>query len=206
MKSALDQLPSLMERYLKSGAYADEHVKLQLERAKRDVGQIRPLLAIKDALYESNRDAAFAGLAAAFTQGYPARYLLPLGKELWQNYKAAGETDKALAVLDLLAPSLTAGDLPRNSLQAWYEEVDPERGPERFSLMAARSGLPILVPSDQQVELSGHYINLLTGEPFNLSELEGKTVLFDFWTTWWCALPKFQSLRNSSPSMVTALC
>ena len=198
LKSALDQIPSLMERYLGSGAYADEQVKLQLERAKCDVDQIRPLLAIQDSLYESNRDAAFAGLAAAFTQGYPARYLVPLGKELWQNYKAAGDTDKALAALDLLARSLTAGELPRDSLQAWYEEVDPERGLERFGLMAGSSGLPALVPSDQQAQLSGRYLNLLTGEPFNLSELEGKMVLFDFWATW-CSpciaeIPKLKEL------------
>lgn len=198
LKSALDQIPSLMERYLRSDAYADEHVKLQLERAKHDVGQIRPLLAIKEALYESNHDAAFAGLAAAFTQGYAARYLVPLGKELWQSYKAAGETDKAIATLDLLTRSLTAGDLPRDLLQAWYEEVDPKGGPERFNLMAGSSGLPILVPSDQQAQLSGQYINLLTGEAFNLSELEGKTVLFDFWTTW-CSpciaeIPKLKEL------------
>jgi len=198
LKSTLDQIPSLMERYLGLGAYADEDVKLQLERAKRDVDQIKPLLAIQDALYESNRDTAFAGLAAAFTQGYHARYLVPLGKELWQNYEAAGEMGKALAALDLLARSLTAGELPRDSLQAWYEEVDPERGPERFSLMAGSSGLPALVPSDQQAQLSGQYLNLLTGEPFNLSELEGKTVLFDFWATW-CSpciaeIPKLKEL------------
>lgn len=183
LKTTLDQMPSLMDRYLGSGAYVDKDVKLQLERAKRAVDHIMPLLNIKDALYQSNRDAAFAGLAAAFTQDYDVNYLVPLGRQLWQSCKAAGETNKALASLDLLARSLTATDLPRDMLQAWYQEVDPERGPERFRLMAGRSGLPALVPSDQLAQLSGRYLNLLTGEPFDLFELEGKTVLFDFWTT-----------------------
>lgn len=184
LRTTLGQIPSLMDRYLGSGAYADKNFKLQLEGVKRDVEKIKPLLAIKDALYQSNRDAAFAGLATAFTQDYDVNYLVPLGKDLWQSCKAADETDKALACLDLLARSLTVADLPSDTLQAWYQEADPERGPERFSLMAGRSRLPALIPSDQQAQLSGQYLNLLTGEPFDLSELEGKTALFDFWTTW----------------------
>jgi thiol-disulfide isomerase/thioredoxin len=186
LQGALEQLPDLIRSHLERHPDLSDRAQGGLKRSREELERLQPLVSIRGALYQSNLDVAFAELAAISTKGELAPYVCLLGKQLWRRYERADKTDQALATLDLLARSLTAGDLPRDSLRNWYSAVDPEHGSERFQRITGASSPSSLVPAGKSPKLEGTYRNLTTGEPFDSSELEGKTVLFDFWATW-CA-------------------
>jgi len=198
LQVSLEQLPGSIRSHLERHSDLSERAEKGLKRSLEELERLQPLISIRDALYKSNLDVAFAELAAISTKGELAGYVRMLGKQLWRRYERRGKTDQALATLDLLARSLTAGDLPRDSLRTWYSAVDPEHGSERFQRITGASSPPSLVPAEKSAKLEGTYRNLTTGEPFDLSDLEGKTVLLDFWATW-CApcieeIPKLKRL------------
>ena len=182
LKGALDRMPPLVDEYLAASAYEDDAVATQLRRVRDGILRIEPLLEVKDTLYASDHDVAFASLAAAFTHEVRADALRSLGEQLWQAYRAKGESTKALATLDLLAHGLTAATLPGDELSVRYAETDPQRGP-RLYRRAADTRLSPLVSADDVADLSGAYENLGREEPFDLSTLKGELVLLDFWTT-----------------------
>ena len=184
LKAAFERTPSLMGQYLEKGIYTNEDVKISLERARNEVEKVRSLFDIKDAIVRLERDLAYTRLAAAFEKEYSAKHIIPLSHALWISYHEAGNSDKAISTLNLLARSVTAGDLSRDTLQAWYAEADPVHGIEEYDKITRDASLPILVASDRHIQLSGTYHDLFEDEPFSLSSLEGKTILFDFWTTW----------------------
>ena len=205
LEAALLAAPSLYQQYLDVGAIPNDDVESKVQRARRYFVQRAPLYAIRGALYRGDLDGAFADLAAA-TQEYEAAFLLPLGETLWRAYADSQATNHALATLDLLARTMTAVDLPRDTLLTWYAEADPERGPTRFGLMTG-STLPALILSGERVELSGPYTDLLTGEPVDLGDLTGNLVLLDFWATW-CGpciaeIPDLQALVAEHGDRVT---
>jgi thiol-disulfide isomerase/thioredoxin len=208
LHSSLESLPGLITSLLKEpseiGEEFDskqrEQLRTRLRKKAEKLRELRPLLDAKTALSESRLNDAFASLAAAATDGEHTAYRIALSNQLRQDYSAEGKTARAMATLDFLTRSTTAGDLPRDSLRAWYKQVDPERGPERYRQVSNASSRRALVPSEKEANLSGRYTNLTTGEPFDLSRLEGKTVLFDFWATW-CApciedIPKLKKIKT----------
>jgi thiol-disulfide isomerase/thioredoxin len=186
LQSALEQLPDLIRSHLERNSDLSDRAQGGLKRSQDELERLQPLVSIRGALYQSNLDEAFAKLAAISTEGELAHHVRLLGKQLWRRYEKADKADKALATLDLLAHSLTTGDLSRDSLRTWYSAVDPEHGPERFQRITGASSPPPLAPAEQRIELTGTYLDLTTGEPFDLATLKGKAVLLDFWATW-CA-------------------
>jgi len=186
LQFALEQLPDLIRSHLERHPDLSDRAQGGLKRSLDELERLQPLVSVRGALYRSNLDEAFAKLAAISTEGELAHYVRLLGTQLWRRYERADKADQALATLDLLARSLTAGDLSRDSLRAWYSAVDPEHGSERFQRITGASSPPPLVPAEQRAHLTGTYRNLTTGEPFDLATLKGKTVLLDFWATW-CA-------------------
>ncbi len=184
--SAFRRLPDRINRYVKEGAYAGEKYRAYLQSVRGQAEDMLPLLKIVDALKKEEYDQAFTGLTAAFSEGRHHDYLLPLTTRLAQGFSRRDQHSLALATLDMLARYTTEGQVSRDSLRVWYTEVHPERGPKRFKQMTGSPDRPSLVPSDEQVQLSGQYRNLTTGEVLDLSRLRGKRVLFDFWATW-CA-------------------
>lgn len=189
LQKHMEQLPNLLETHLnRHGNDLDGGLRSHLEREHKRFEQLQPVLAVRGLLYRSELNTAFAELAAlsARNDDGSSFYIKLLGDKLWRRYEAADQTDQALATLDLMARTLTAADLPRDSLRTWYQAVDSERGPKRYLQMTGESSLPVLTPSETQIQLFGEYLNVTAGEPFDLTTLKGKVVLFDFWATW-CA-------------------
>jgi len=182
--SSFRRLPDLINRYIEEGAYAGEKYREYLQSVVGQTENIKSMLEIVDALNKEESNRAFSLLATAFSEGQHHAYLLPLTKRLAQRFSSREQHSLALATLDMLARYTTEGEVSRDSLRVWYTEVHPERGPERFKQMTGGPDLPTLVPSEEEVRLSGQYRNLTTGEVLDLSRLKGKMVLFDFWATW----------------------
>ncbi len=181
--SAFEQAPSLFQKYLDTEAFADKRFAREIRQAKQFFERNAPVYAVRDAIYRGELSEAFADLADVITNGHDAYYILPIGEVLWRAYIDAEKTDHALEVLDLLAKSLTAGDLSRDTLLAWYTEVAPTRGPEHFK-QSILSAPPSLVSSEKQAGLIGVYTDLLTEESIDLTDFEGRFVFLDFWGTW----------------------
>ena len=184
LKTAFDQLPDLITDYLNSEKVEDAEIE-SLKELRKQIDTLAQLVHAWDASYGANYEAVFLELAAAFVQGVEPTARRVLGRSLWQAFAKNEEHGYALATLDLLSNTLTAVDLDRDTLQVWYQMVDPVQGAERFLSMTA-SQSPILVASDTRISLTGTYIDLLTGEPTNLADFDGKLVFLDFWATW-CA-------------------
>lgn len=180
----LAQLAGIMDKYLSKNKYGDENQKRVLEQTGRVSLKNRLLFSIRNDIYHSQLDAAFAGLAAACTEEFGSYYLIPLGKKIADAYLAEKDTSKALATMDLLARSFSEADLTQDSLKKWYLRIDPVRGADRFSLMSAANQVPVLVESTESFELSGSYIDLQSGQLFDLASLKGEMVILDFWATW----------------------
>lgn len=141
--------------------------------------------------------------------------LVTAGKALSDRFHQAGEPENALAVLDELARATTAEELQRYTLESWYVAIDSVNGPERFweVRVDTEASIPVLEPTDLRANLAGQYIDVTTGDAFDLASLEGKTVVLDFWTTW-CApclaeiptLNAFQDQLGSDEVLLVSIC
>lgn len=183
--TAYKQMPEIIEKYLEAGAFTSEKQKGRLQSMTRRLEKLRPVFEISLALDEGRTSDAFAELAAAYGDAKIApQYLSRRGKRIAYQFKKEGQTSRALAVLDLLARSNLESDLSADSLQSWYADIAPERGPKRFEKIADSGGEKVLTSTGKQAKLSGQYTLMNTGETVDLAELKGKTVVIDFWATW----------------------
>ena len=185
LSGVYSRMPGVLDACLATLEDPDSTQAKRLRSIKADLTAYQPFYAITDALYAGQLDSAFARLALAFSEGKtPLQYLsLPLRKLIY-GYGEAGNPGQALALLDIASRSTREDDLSRDSLRLWYHGFDPAHGDERLEKMSDQYDRPLLIPTEKRIELSGHYSNLATGEPFDLATLRGKDVLFDFWTTW----------------------
>lgn len=184
LKFITADLPAVIDTYLAEGAFADAHMEKSLRSVRVMATYYTDLLTIKDAFYEGRPDEAFTELERLFEQRRHESLLLGwVGQQLAFHYRDIGNVDRALATLDLLTRWTDQANLTRDSLQVWYATVDAKHGPERFEQAASSPAHPVLLSTGEQIALSGQYLNLVTGEPFDLARLAGKTVLFDFWNT-----------------------
>jgi thiol-disulfide isomerase/thioredoxin len=185
LSRAYSNMATLLERYISFGAQLDSNQIKSLISTRDDILMFKTFFAVCDALYAQQLDEAFALLATGYSeQREPVKHLSRPLKQLAFRYSDAGKPGRALVVLDIALRSTIDADLPRDSLRVWYQNIDPRNGLSRFENLSAEAGAPILVPTGKHVQLSGHYTDLVTGEPFDLSGVAGKTLLIDFWATW----------------------
>jgi thiol-disulfide isomerase/thioredoxin len=184
LTESIKLMPSLLDTYINQWSASDTLIPRELKRIKRIINEFLPLLEIKNALYHSQRDTALNLLANALNQEYEASYLLLLANELWRSYLDANLPQNAENVLDQLARSLTVVELPDDSLRTWYHEADPQTGDIRYQRVAKSTRPPILISSNEHVQLTGVYTDLNTGLQINLDTLRRKPILLDFWATW----------------------
>ena len=184
LKSIAADLPVVIDTYLAEGAFADAHIEKSLRSVRAMATNYTPFLVIKDAFYEGRLDEAFIGLEQLFEEKrHETVFLVWVGQQLAFRYRDIEKIDRALATLDLLTESTDDANLSRDSLSVWYAAVDVSHGPDRFEKAVAEPTPSVLVPTDEQIMLSGRYLDLTSGEPFDLARLAGKIVLFDFWYT-----------------------
>ncbi|HEX5719243.1 MAG TPA: hypothetical protein VF179_23985 [Thermoanaerobaculia bacterium] len=132
LKAALLDYPATAEGYLARGGLPRTELEADLRRVAEEARSLAPLLEILDGIYQGRLEPATAQLAAAFGRTRHVFHLVELGERLARGFHEAGNFAAALDVLDLLARSTTAQDLPRDLLERWYGLADPERGPARF--------------------------------------------------------------------------
>jgi len=182
-RAAMDELPQVLDIYIERHLAVDERAARTLQRG-RDFGRAqRSLLAALDALRRDDLARTRQELVAGFDQGAIRPELSEVGHRLAKAHVARGQVDEALSLLDLITRSTAVSELSGETLGEWYAEADPRRGPERYA-QAASARLPVLVPTDERIQLAGRYVDLMTGRPLDLASLAGKTVLLDFWATW----------------------
>jgi thiol-disulfide isomerase/thioredoxin len=185
LNTAYLEMASVIDAYLAAKAYTDSTQLKSLLSLKSELARFRSFYTVNDCLYAHQLNDAFANLSAAFTEGTTSlSYLSHPVQKLAFQYAGSGKTGQALAVLDIAARSTVDSDLPRDSLRAWYQAIDPIAGLARFTKTSAGDAPPIFVPTGKRITLSGHYINLVDGQSIDFSTLNGKTVLLDFWATW----------------------
>jgi len=185
LSMAYSQMPALLDKYISFKTQLDSNQFKSLISTKTGILHFKTFYSVSDALCADQLDEAFAVLATGFSQQQnPIKYLSRLVQKLASRYAQAGKRDRALAVLDITVRSTNNSDMSRDSLRTWYQTFDPLNGLNRFESISNETTSPILVPSGKRIQLSGCYIDLVTGRPLDLSSLTGKTVLLDFWTTW----------------------
>ena len=182
LRSIAETLPGAVDAYLAQRAFADTLAEQSLHTLKSMTARYEDLITIKNLFYEHRLDEAFMGLTLLLEQkNHEPIFLIWLGKQLALQYREADKVDQALAALDLLARATDEASLPRDSLSLWYTVVDAARGPERFTRAVEKATGPVLISTGKRIELSGEYLDLTTGRPFEMASLQGKIVLFDFW-------------------------
>lgn len=178
----LQRLPDLIQAY-QTQATHDSLLRSQLRRTHRLISRRLPLLTLEASRRRQQFGRAFLALAAQAARFTQPRYLRALGQHLWNDLRQRKQTDQALAVLDLLARSLPASELPPDTLRAWYLRTDSTRGLQRFRLFSW-APLPVLLPSERRHTLQGRYLELQQQQEVDISQWQGKWVLLDFWATW----------------------
>ena len=100
------------------------------------------------------------------------------------KYVQKGRADEALALLDRVAMHTSILSLSTETLETWYNNVAGITGVERFEeLVVSRRRKP-LEGSGDPIPLTNSYFNVTSGIEFDLAELQGKTVVIDFWALW----------------------
>lgn len=135
--------------------------------------------AVEGAIRDGDLDAALADLAVRVSDEGVRHQARPLGRRLALAYAERGETDRALAVYDLLGRSLSDELLPSEALAAWYAEA--RAAADRIDRV--RPGTrALLVPSDQTADLSGTFRRVGAEGAVDLASVRGGLVLLDFWS------------------------
>lgn len=104
-------------------------------------------------------------------------------RQLINAFAEDGQVETALDILDKVTGHTSGLELSSDSLRTWYRDVAGEAGVERFRQLDSVSERDFIIGEGTPISLSGTYLNITDGAPFDLAQLEDKIVVVDFWAT-----------------------
>lgn len=158
---------------------------------KAHINKLLPLLAefkydaeTKFYLLNSQPDIALAHFITGLSLNkYQKERAKSVGRELIGYFKDKNENDKCLAILNTLALYTTNEELERDSLAAWYQKIDPQRGDALYSAIQQKiSGEQFAISNTIALDLPATW-NFIAN-PVPDSQLANfRFFLVDFWYT-----------------------
>ena len=197
LERILEEVPLLYDAYLeKLGSEKDDAItRILNSRREGFLGRAalyEPEFAFQkmlrggelDLARKEMEDVIFYGKGEPITKGHARTRLAYFAKQMARSYKDSGQAERALDFLDTLTGKTTWWELPNDSLEVLYSEINGQKGVSRFRQVASMVNRDILKRTGKVVDLAGSYLNLTDSTMFDLATLKGKKVIFDFWTTW----------------------
>ena len=129
-------------------------------------------------------EVVFNPPAAGIKIKHTARRQQYLPKTLALKYAKQGQVENALDVLDEIASHTSEIELPSDTLQSWYSQVAGNKGLDRIKQVGLSGSRKPMTGSGPPISLEGTYLNVSDGTEFDLSVLQGKTVVLYLWATW----------------------
>jgi len=183
LHDSLYSLPVIIDSALNK--ISEKDFRKTLIAIKKQLVDSEKSFELLNAIYNETLDQGFKLLSEAFSKGaIEQKKLIRSGKLLSDKFVASNQKEQAFATLDLLFEFTIEQELSRDSLKSWYLNVDKHNGEARYNLINRKPARPILIRSENQYRLSGTYLNLTTDKQFDLSKINNKYVLIDFWATW----------------------
>jgi len=180
----ISEYPDIIQEYLDSDLIKNsisESKYKTLKRVHYYAKNIIPILELQDKLYKNKLDELFRDLNSRIGNSGDDLYMYVfIGKNLFEKFLNNLQTNKANAVLDLLAKNTSNNSLPRAELKALYEKVSKEEGLQRFNDIAPKK--EILTLSNSHKNLVLKLFDATKNEYFSNTKFKNKLIILDFWS------------------------
>ena len=180
-EGSVDDVLATAPGFLETAAAADSVEAGRLRRALGAVRGAAPFVRAEALRRAGDLGAAQAAWERAAAGGAAPWLSVWAAGRLARSLSEAGQSDAALAVLDRAAPLAPSGEVPADTVRAWYAAASAAEAERRY--VAATAG-PALVPTDERVAWADGLVDLETGAPFDPASLGDRLVLLDVWATW----------------------
>ena len=162
----------------------DNSLEMDFKQIQSSLKKSQSRFELLNAIYEDNLDNAFVQLYTAFSDGLISKTdLVRPATMLTYKYNNLHQTEQALATLNLLSKSTIDEELGRDSLNALYRLVDSIKGDSLFQIIQKPNNSSSFTTSSELFKLSGKYLDLTNSKTVDISKLNNKYILLDFWFT-----------------------
>ena len=178
------RLYSELNNFLTSLTGRDAETEAHIKKLLPLLAEFKYDVETKFYLINSKPDIALAHFITGLSLNkYQKERAKSVGSELIDYFRDKNENDKCLVILNTLALYTTSDELERDSLAAWYKQIDPERGDALYSAIQQKvSGEEYVISDTIAIDLPATW-NFIAN-PISDSQLANcRYFLVDFWYT-----------------------